>query len=277
MTSEPTASRFRENSLLGISAGIIAVLLVGSLCSFAGFSQSITASVTALALTLPAAIELQIGRRRRDKKLDAARIRSGELRRPVGLVVLLFAGAIVLIDTAIGFILGATHDAARDLVDAGKIDMGTAGTLLGPLLVFVTMLGGISFFLLGSYTSHYLAKRPFLWTAAAMCCALAVRELVVVGFAESGNALRSVMSKLGGSLTSLMLAEVFGYFGVLIICVIGVWSGGRHHKEFLARKLARMDAETLLPVVATVQQTTPVDQTTSKNLPAPDPRDRRLE
>jgi hypothetical protein len=50
MTTGPAALRLQDNSLLGISAGVVAAVAAGSVCKWAGLPDPATTSVTVLAL-----------------------------------------------------------------------------------------------------------------------------------------------------------------------------------------------------------------------------------
>ncbi len=267
MTTGPAASRLQDNSLLGIGAGLVAVVAAGSVCNLAGFSQATTTSVMALAISVPAAVELQIKSRRRDTNVDIARIHRGELRRPVGLVVMLLAAAILLLDSASGAMMAGISTALNSLVAAGKIDISTA-KMVSPLVGIQPVILGMCLFLVASYASHYFAKRPYLWTATAVGCALAIRELVVLGLG-SVSAIKSVIKDIAGSLAGLLVAEVLAYLGILFICMVGAWLGRRYHDEFLTKKLARMEGKAARKA-AKQHQSTPQSQTTATQASAQD-------
>jgi len=233
MTTRPAASRFQDNSLLGIGAGIIAAVAVGKVCSWAHLDQYTTTTVMGLALGLPAALEVQIQSRRRDANVDIARIERGDLRRPVALVVMLLAAAIVLLHTAFESMTAYIQLALSHLPGAGKIYSNNTAEVWHGLSILPLTSFGMCLFLVASYASHYFAKRPYLWTATAVGCALAVKELVML-------MLRNGIREKGGSLPGVLVAEVLIYLGFLVICMVGVWLGRRYHEAFLAKKLARM-------------------------------------
>jgi hypothetical protein len=89
MTTEPAALGLQDTSLLGIGSGLVAAVAAGSVCKWAGLPDPATTSVTVLAMGVPPAVELKMKSRRRDTNVDIARLQRGELRRPVGLVVML--------------------------------------------------------------------------------------------------------------------------------------------------------------------------------------------
>jgi hypothetical protein len=269
MTTGPSASRLQNNSLLGLGAGLVAVAAAGIVCHWAKFDPTTTTSVTALAIGLPAAVELQIKRRRRDTNVDIARIQRGELHRPVGLVVMLLAAAILLLDTALGYIGAGIPSVLQRLVSAGKIETSTATVVGASLLTIIPIILGMCLFLVASYASHYFLKRPYLWTAIAVGCALAVRELVVLWVGSTSDTFKSFFQEAFGSLAGLLVAVVLINLGYLFICMVGAWLGRRYHDEFLAKKLARMEGKAA-GEAAKQQQSTLQSQTTATQASAQD-------
>ncbi len=253
MTTESDAPRLQDNSLLAIGAGVVAAVATGSVCKWAGLPDPATTSVTVLALGVPPAVELKINSRRRDTNVDIVHLQRGELRRPVGLVVMLLAAAIVLLDSAPGIItLGI---ALMRLVDKFP------KVVLAPLLGSLPVIMGMCLFLVASYASHYFATRPYLWTATAVGCAFAVRELVVLAM-WSVSSFKSTVSETYGSLTGILVAEVVAYLGgLLFICMVGAWLGRRYHDAFLAKRLARMEGNAASEA-ADQHQSTRQNQTT---------------
>jgi hypothetical protein len=272
MTTGSAVSRLQDNSLLGLGANLVAVLVAGFLCHLAKFDQYETSGVIALAMGVPAAVELQIRSRRRDKNVDIARIERGELRRPVALVVMLLSAAIFLLDTAGGGIIEGIGWALGHLVDAGKIDESTAKFMAaGAFGVMPPVILGVCVFLVAFYASHYFAKRPYLWTATAVGCALAIRELVLLGLRSTGEL--NGLIQLAGSFTGVLVIAVIAYLGILFISFIGVWFGRRYHNEFLAKKLERMEAKAAKQATkqgqSTLQSQTTATQSSAQDSNAP--------
>ena len=241
MTTSPQSVRLQDNSLLGIGAGLVAIVAAGYVCKWAGLPPETTTGVLALAGAVPPAAALRIKGRRRDTNVDIARIQRGELRRPVGLVVMLLAAAILLIDSAFGLMISGISSVVNHLVKTGKIGNSTA-VVLGSFAGIFSIGLGVCFFLVASYASHYFAKRPYLWTAAAVGCALAVRELVLIAL-RSSSAIKSFVRGTVGEFSDLLAITVVVNLGYLVICLAGAWFGRRYHDEFLAKKLARMEGK----------------------------------
>ncbi len=232
--TEPADTRFHEHSFLGIFAGVVSVVVVGVLLNAAGAPTLVQGAVTAGAIGFPAAIEYSLRARRRDKTDDASRIRRGELRRPIGLVVAMFAavfaGVLFLVDAIIGRIFAVA------LADGYGISHGTAIVVAIVGVATVAVFG----FFASSYASHYFGKNPYLWTAAVVGSLFVFRMLLMlVEYRVTRAEDRAVLAEYG-----VMPAVLFRLFVAHLVylgaCLGGAWYGRRHHDEFLAKKLARM-------------------------------------
>jgi hypothetical protein len=268
MTTGPAASRLQDNSLLGLGGGLVAIVAAGYVCKWAGFSQEMTTGVLASAMAVPPAVQLQIKSRRRNTNVDIARIQRGELRRPVGLVVMLLAAAIVVLNEGSATIVAGIAIVQNHLVSVGKIDTSTAKMVTTPLMGIYPIILGMCLFLVASYASHYFAKRPYLWTATAVGCALAVEELVGLGVL-SARMFKTAVKQMGGSLAGVLVEFAGYYLGILLICMVGAWLGRRYHDAFLAKKLAHMEGKAARKA-ANQHQSTPQSQTTPTQASAQD-------
>jgi hypothetical protein len=270
MTTGPAASRLQDNSLLGLGGGLVAIVAAGYVCSWAGFSQATTTSVMGLAIGAPAAVELRMKSRRRNIDVDIARIQRGELRRPVGLVVMLLAAAIILLDSGFALLMIDISGLINHVASSAKIEVTTANVVVAPLAGILMAIFGMCLFLISSYASHYFAKRPYLWTAAAVGCALAVREVVVVLLgSKSGSQVQNFARAAYGSLAGMLAAEVVASLGILFVCMVVAWLGRRYHDEFLAKKLAEMEGKAAREA-AKQHQSTQQSQTTATQASAQD-------
>lgn len=233
MTTTLAASPRQDDSLLGAGAALIAVVAAVIICRLTG-EQEVVKYVVPLVITLglgiPSAVLLRIKSLRRDPNLDMARIERGELRRPVVLVVMLLSAAIFLLDSAIGAADGEIGDIAKQLVRTHVLTRDTALLVDGTVVTIFSMILGMCLFVVAFYASHYFAKRPYLWTATAIGCALTIRELLLL----------VLRSALGGVFTTMVALEVLIYLGFLVISMVAVWFGRRYHDAFLAKKLARI-------------------------------------
>jgi Short C-terminal domain len=193
MTSEPAAARFDQRSLMGVSTSIGAAVLVALVCTQLQAPPWVTGPLTAGAGALPAAIEYSRQGRRRNVTDDILRIRQGELRRPVGLVVVMLTPALLL-----------------------AAEFGAPGSLVA--------------FFSASYASHYLGKHPYRWTVVAAGMAYIIYTIVEATLG------------IGKSLNGWLLVLDFAYpLTMLIASLAGTWYGRRHHDQFLAKKLARLE------------------------------------
>jgi|SRR6478672_1727043 len=199
--------RLREGSVLGIVASAASAVAAGYICTLLNVPGVVQGTVTAGAAALPAAIEYSLQSQRRDDADDAARIAQGELRRPIGLVVALFVAALVLSIFA---------------------PLALVWMLSSTAAYFISLaVGWIITFFIASYASHYLGKHPYRWTAIATTIALVAA--VTLTFVAATPATP------GDFLQALLL-----YLPFAAACFGGALYGRRHHAEFLAKKLARV-------------------------------------
>ena len=216
-TLATASSRLDQHTPVGMFASAGAALAVGLLCAFAGTPTEVTGTLVATAGGLPAAIEYSLRGRGRNVADDISRIRQGELRRPISLVVAMLATALLLIDSIIGGIVGA-------VIGGFAISEGAA-QMLWLIASLVVLVCG---FLVSSYASHYLGKRPYLWTGVAVVVCCVVRLLIVLLVFDG--------------LDWMVVGEiVVGFLALIVVCEAGVWFGRRHHAKFLAKKLARIE------------------------------------
>jgi hypothetical protein len=256
LTAEPSESRLSGNTFLGIGVSTGAIVLVGGACAAFGLNALITGALTSAAASIPAAIEYRLQAKRRDKNEDTARIQQGVLRRPIGLVIGMFIGALLLIDTVGGGFMGGL---GAFIALAGFDPSAGAIFLLGFCGALVV---GVAIFPLASFTSHYLGKNPYVWIAFAVCVVFLIR-LMIVGTVH-GLSARSVFS------------NVVTYLIYLVACLGGTWFGRKRHDKFLANKLARIQ----MPVsnsVAAPRQFPPSVPSPPMQMRPPNARDRRLE
>lgn len=216
MTHQSAASRFEGHSLLAIGSGVTAALLVGLVCHSLQFPQSVQGPLTGGAVGIPAAIDYYFQDKRRDRQEDIARLQRDQLRRPVGLVVAMFAAALLAFEQVGMF-------------------SGLGGYGFWP----VFMLGIVADFFIASYASHYLGEHPYRWTAVAVVCSCVAQLLLLTPSGHVkiyGNLYWPGEAHLGASYLALGL----GWLVTLGVCLAGTWYGRRHHEKFLAKKLARM-------------------------------------
>jgi Short C-terminal domain len=220
MTSEPAAARFDQRSLIGISTSIGAAVVVGLVCSRLHIQPQVTGTLTAGAASLPAAIEYSWRGRRRNVADDISRIRQGELRRPVALVVVMLTAALFLAE-----VIAEVIDHSRALPLPLELRVETE-------LVFVGLIAGALAFFISWYASHYLGKHPYRWTVVAVGAVFVLVEATFAGTIHG--------------LTWPERAHFWFYFVgsnsiMLNASLAGVWCGRRRHDKFLAKKLVRLE------------------------------------
>jgi hypothetical protein len=220
MTTQPAVSRFDQHSLIGIGTSIGAAVAVGLVCAQLHVVAPVASTLTAGAGGLPAAIEYSLRGRRRNVADDISRIRQGELRRPVALVVVMLTAALFLAEVIAEVI---DHSAALPLPLWLRVETE---------LVFVGLIAGALAFFISWYASHYLGKHPYRWTVVAVGAVFVLVEATFAGPIHG--------------LTWPELAHFWSYFFgsisiMLNASLAGVWCGRRHHDKFLAKKLARLE------------------------------------
>jgi hypothetical protein len=227
MTTQSAGSRFESHSLLGISVGMGAAVVVGLVCYAMQVPAQVQGPVTAGAVGLPAAIDYHLQARRRDTAADIARIHQNQLRRPVGLVVVMFAAALFAFEQ-MGMFSGHRFG------------------LLGLLVAFLLAMVADCF--IASYASHYLGEHPYRWIAVAVVCAYVAQLLLLLSpsrYVKSyGNLLKIYGNPYWRGAEHLGASHVvlgLGYLATLGVCLAGAWYGRRHHDKFLANKLVRVE------------------------------------
>jgi hypothetical protein len=218
MTTQSAGSRFESHSLLGISVGMGAAVAVGLVCWAMQAPPEVYGPVTAGAVGLPAAIDYQLQATRRDTAADIERIHRNQLRRPVGLVVVMLAAALLAFEQICMF----------------------SGEGSG-LFWLAFLLAMVADFFIASYASHYLGEHPSRWTAVAVVCAC-VAQLLLLLLSPSrsvkiyGHLYWRGEAHLGATYVGLGL----GFLATLGVCWAGVWYGRRRHEKFLEKKLERV-------------------------------------
>ncbi|MFJ4225223.1 hypothetical protein [Microbacterium sp. NPDC089695] len=201
-------------ALIAIAAGIV-VTVVFSLLKL---PETVTAVAGSATTAIPAVIGLSTGRRRRDRTADLARLRRGELRRPVSLAVVLLGVAILACDSLIGVAV-ATVAGAK----------GSAVLLWTGVALVVAAA-----FAMSVYASHYLGPRPYAMASMAVAGMIAARIFILTITLISLGAADAIPIYLG-----TLVLHVFTLGGVLL----GVWVGRRRQAGFVAAKADRLSTE----------------------------------
>jgi len=218
MTSEPAAARFDQHSLMGISTSIGAAVLVGFVCAQLHVSGQVTGTLTAGAASLPAAIEYSLQGRRRTVTDEISRLRQGELRRPIGPVVVMLTAALFAAE-----VIGGVIAAAPRPWDSVWYEIN---------FIFIGLIAGALAFFISWYASHYLGKHPYRWTVVAVG--------VIFILIEAWDA--ASVHDLPSDYRAHSLSDAFAFnLMVLNASLAGAWCGRRRHDKFLARKLARLE------------------------------------
>lgn len=94
--TDGSRAQLDQRTAIGAGTSIAAAVAAGVLCARAQVPADITATLVAGAGGLPAAIEYSLRSRRRNTAEDIARLKRGELRRPVWLVTIMLSAALLL-------------------------------------------------------------------------------------------------------------------------------------------------------------------------------------
>ena len=238
MTTEPATSRFSQQSLLGIGASIGAGVVAGLVCYAVKVPPYVQAPVMGGVVGLPAAIDYSLQSRRRDPAEDAARIRRGDLNRPVGLVVTMMAAALILaisLGWALGVLVLVVTTGGTGLVVKEDLSVQQIA-VLAPIILVPCALA----FFIGRYASHYLGKHPYRWTFVAFGCAFVYEALwglfaAVEGQQPAGQNLPALFANF---IAIVMVSVIY-----LWVCLLGTAFGRLHHDKFLANKLVRVERQ----------------------------------
>jgi hypothetical protein len=231
MTSEADDSPSKQYSLLGISLTIGCALAAGVLVqALLPSNPAAYPAVITAALGLPPAIEAGLRKRRRDPAQDAARIRRGELRRPVPLVTALLAIAIGL---AMSIWWGVWY-----VIKVTQPRWSHSHAFIYSILVAMFFIGPVVVFLIGRYASHYLGKHPYRLTLVAFGCAFLYWWALVAIIRFSRSRLEDWREFLVHVTVPIAILGI-GYLGA---CLAGAWFGRRHQERFLAKELKRVEA-----------------------------------
>jgi Short C-terminal domain len=246
MTSEPAAARFDHSSLIVIGISIGAAVVCGLVCAQLKLLPGVTGTLVSGAGALPAAIEYRLLGRRRNVTDEISRIRQGELRRPVGLVVVMLAAALFL---------------AEVMADAAVGARALATSLPGVTLVALTgLIAAALAFFISWYASHYLGKHPYRWTVVAVGGVFIIIVAANLGSFGAGWRFVLYLSSVTFAHSSL----------VLNASLAGVWCGRGRHDKFLAKKLARLERKALRKKAAKRPESTPQSQATGMQASAQD-------
>ena len=214
-------------------------LVVGLVCSTLKVSTEIVGPVAGLSATMPGVIGYQVWASRRRKAGQ-----STKNARPIGYILAIALGGLIIVDTVLGAIAGAIIS----VVDP------VTGQLIG-ILVIVVMLAIV--FLVSMRIARSLGPRAVLWTIGIIVVAFIVRCIILFVFMAS-----YITSLVGPGWEVPALGQLlFSWTLVVIVGALGSLIGW-----YRAKRLA--PAAPVEAVPATGLSGPP---------PPPDPLDRRLD
>ncbi len=269
MTTQPAVSRFEGHTLVGLCGSTVCAVTVGwLLASIRGIPAPVVGSLTAAAGYLPAAIDYYVQGSKRDRAEDIALMQKGELRRPVGLVVAMFVAGLAMATVLMPFLINlgektlGTHVLSRTHVSSSSFTI--------PFSVALLAIPAVALFFMSSYASHYLGAHPYRWTAVAVGCAF----VFFVGYStwrwhkEVPELRGTVLDFFDASLASAASCSI-----LLGACWAGTRNGQRHHRQFVAKKLARMQRKAAREAgkqhESTLQSQVPATQASAQDSSAP--------
>ncbi|MEV3902157.1 SHOCT domain-containing protein [Mycobacterium sp. NPDC050551] len=207
--TDGSRAQLDQRTAIGAGTSIAAAVAAGVLCARAQIPADITATLVAGAGGLPAAIEYSLRSRRRNTAEDIARLKRGELRRPVWLVTIMLSAALLLSYAAVMLFLPIP--ALRGLRSI-VILSGAESSLLAMPIAW--------------YASHYLGQHPYRWTALACCITVSPFVATLLVPPDIDGLVHFMLPHLG-----FLLGSTF----------VGVLVGRYRHAGFVAWKLKRAE------------------------------------
>ncbi|CAN5129021.1 hypothetical protein BH11ACT3_BH11ACT3_07600 [soil metagenome] len=199
---------------VGISAG--ALLVTGIVCRVLSAPPEVVTALSAVAAALPAAISYAVQSRRRDARTDAVALAQGELNRPAPLVIVVYAAALLLLDTLFGIMTSYI----------GYFPISFPIFLVG----VAVLIGGGS-----AFVSFLLGDRPYRGILIGLAIGFAARLIIMSTFVPAF--IRDVGAEY---LPGFYLNAVESWVTYLVAAMIGVFVGSRRREGYVATRLASL-------------------------------------
>ena len=188
--SQPVPSiPFHEKSLVAIGASTALALIVGVTCSALNANPNVTSALTAGVAAVPAAVAYNLQRRRSATAAATGGAAPGSQADPAGrsvaLIVVLYASALLLVDSVIGAISFSLAFSASTLAAYQTI-----------LLVFAAISLAACGFVTVAFVPRFGAH-PYRWTAIGTGVTFVARAVIVL------------LSGLGALLLEVFLSAIF--------------------------------------------------------------------
>jgi hypothetical protein len=198
-----------EKSLADLGLSVAALFITVWVCKAAELDSNITTGLSGMAVLLPAAIKANVKKQQLTSQQEVAALEGGHMGRPLGLVLSLFIGAIIILDSVGGYLaISLAVDSPRNAETI--IYTGTA------ILAVVV-------FLIASYASHYMGDEPYLWTAVGIGGVVVVR-LAILGLFDL-------------LVDPWIQGVIVGHLIYLVAALAGTWYGRQNHDKFIAARL----------------------------------------
>ncbi len=166
MTTDPDVAPppLHDRSLIGLGLTIVLTLVVGLVCSVLKVSTEIVGPVAGLAGAVPGVIGYQVWAKRRRRAGE-----STKTARPIGYILAIALGGLLLIDTVLGALLGTI---------SGMVDALTFSVL--STVAIVLMLAIV--FIVSLRLARSLGRFAVVWTIGIILVAFIVRCIILFGF-----------------------------------------------------------------------------------------------
>ena len=180
---------FHEKSLVAVGASTALALIVGVTCSALNANPNVTSALTAGVAAVPAAVAYNLQRRRSATAAATGGAAPGSQADPAGrsvaLIVVLYASALLLVDSVIGAISFSLAFSAATLAAYQTI-----------LLVFAAISLAACGFVTVAFVPRFGAH-PYRWTAIGTGVTFVARAVIVL------------LSGLGALLLEVFLSAIF--------------------------------------------------------------------
>lgn len=230
--------------VVGISG--VAVLVAGAAADALRLGTNTAQALSAVAASGPSAGALFLQHRKMGRREELNALARDEVGRSPLLIVGVLGPALLLVDSLVGFLLGAIVGLVVEISRGSQNELGPAYASVSLLVGFPLMLWFT--YRLSQYASHFVRVRTTLWLACAVGVYALLRGLAIF---SSGGSLRELGIEISGRNLLVSLAVV------VPLMIIAAWAGKRRasakHGEFLVtrlfRKLPRDDQQATLELL----------------------------
>ena len=221
---------FYEKSFVGIGLSAVAIFATIWICRAASAPPEVSQTASAVALGVPTAAYYALRGRSRNKKADAAALARGQLDRPAGLVIVLTAAGLLLLDTILG-VAGAVFS------DVPALD------------VIVYLVAAVAVVVGSLFASVRLGSHPYRGILIAVAVALVARLLILASLMSTALEALGAPADFAPVLYVIVIVTYLLYLG---LALLGARIGATRRRRYLADRLARLAATHPAEVAAAV-------------------------